>query len=119
MRKDQRGAGFFGMLLMMTGLVLIVILGLKVVPAYMEYFTVQKAVSTVAKTGGSPADIRRNFDKQANVDYFDVINGQDLQITPNGPVGFAYTKHIPLFANVSLVIEFQGSSMSSGGGSSF
>lgn len=103
------------MLLMMIGLVLIVILGMKVVPAYLEYFTVQKAVATVAKTGGSPADIRRNFDKQANVDYFDVIDGRDLQITPDGPVAFAYTKRITLFGNVSLVIDFQGSSMSSGG----
>ncbi len=115
-RVRQRGVSMFGILLICVGMVLVAIGGLKVVPAYIEYFAVKKAVTGIVQSGeakGTVADIRRSFDKRAQVDDITVVSGGDLEITKEGSdvvVSFAYPKKIPLFGNVSIFFDFAGSS---------
>jgi hypothetical protein len=50
-----------------------------------------------------------------------VVTGADLEISKDGGdtvISFAYTKKIPLFANVSLLIDFAASSSPGGGADS-
>ena len=113
--KSQRGITLMGMLIVSVVIVLIAIGGLKIAPAYIEYFKVKKAVTAIAQTnaGGTVADVRRAFDMRAAVDDIDVITGKDLEVTKEGNelvVSFAYPKRIPMFGNVSVVIDFAGSS---------
>ena len=114
--KTQRGLSMFGILLVCIGLVLVAIGGLKVVPVYIEYFNVKKAVSGIVQGGearGTVADVRRAFDKRAQVDDIQIISGADLEITKEGGevvVSFAYPKKVPLFGNLSLYFDFAGSS---------
>ena len=59
------------------------------------------------------AEIRKAFDRNALINDISTISGQDLDITKEGGevvVGFAYSKKVPLFSNLSLLIEFTGSS---------
>lgn len=113
MRKNQRGVG---MLAIVVGCIVIVIGaigGLKIAPAYIEYFQIKKSVIAVAQGGalGSVAEVRSAFDKRAQVDDITTITSQDLEISKDGGelvVSFAYLKKIPLFSNVSLLIEFAG-----------
>ena len=115
-RVRKRGVSMFGILLICVGMVLVAIGGLKVVPAYIEYFAVKKAVTGIVQSGeakGTVADIRRSFDKRAQVDDITVVSGGDLEITKEGSdvvVSFAYPKKIPLFGNVSIFFDFAGSS---------
>jgi hypothetical protein len=117
-KSGQRGMSMFGILLVCIGMVLVAIGGLKVVPAYIEYFAVKKAVSGIVQSGeakGTVADIRRAFDKRAQVDDIQVITGGDLEITKEGSdvvISFAYPKKIPLFGPVSLFFDFTGASNS-------
>jgi hypothetical protein len=95
--------------------VFVAIAGLKIAPAYIEYFTVKKAIVGVAQaTGkGTVAEVRQGFDRRAQIDDIDVIAGKDLEITKEGNeivISFAYPKRISLFGNVSVVIEFAASS---------
>ena len=88
---------------------------MKIGPAYMEYFTVKKAVNAVAAEGrtGTVAEVRRGFDRRAVIDNIEVISGADLDVTKDGGevvVSFAYSKKVGLFGNVSLLIEFAGAS---------
>jgi len=105
-----------GVLFVCIGLVLVAVGGMKVVPAYIEYMSVKKAVAGVVQGGearGTVAEIRRAFDKRAQVDDINVISGTDLEITKEGNdvvVAFAYPKKIPLFGNVSIYFDFAGSS---------
>jgi len=95
--------GFFGVLVMLIAIVFVAIVGMKVAPAYIEYFSIKKAV----------ADVRKAFDRRAIIDEISSIQGSDLEITKEGSeivLGFAYEKRIPLFYNISLLIDFQGSS---------
>lgn len=117
----QRGMSMFGILLVCIGVILVAIGGLKIAPAYLEFMNVKKAVAGIATSGegrGNVGEIRRAFDKRAQVDGIEVITGADLDVSKeNGEIviGFAYPKKVPLFGNVSLMFDFSGASSASGG----
>jgi hypothetical protein len=89
------------------------LLALKVIPHYLEYSAVKRAVITAAASeagrAGTVSEIRKAFDRAANVDNIKVLNGNDLEIAKDGTetvVSAAWTAKIPLVANWTLVIEF-------------
>ena len=113
--KNERGVTLIGMLVICIIIVLVAIGGLKIAPAYIEYFKVKKAVSAIATTsaGSTVADVRAAFDRRAAIDDIDVIGARDLEITKEGNelvVSANYSKRIPLFGNISVVIDFSASS---------
>ncbi|MCC6610078.1 MAG: DUF4845 domain-containing protein [Burkholderiales bacterium] len=113
----QRGMSGIAIFVLLVLVVFIAIIGMKVTPAYIEYFTIKKAVAAITQSGelrgGSVAEVRRAFENRANIDDITSVQPQDLEITKDGNevvVSFAYEKRIPLFYNVSLLIDFAGSS---------
>jgi protein-disulfide isomerase len=109
--------GFAGVLILLIAIVFIAIIGMKLVPAYIEYYTVKNAVTAITQSGqlrnATVADVRKAFDSRATIDDITVVRGGDLEVTKDGNdivVGFAYEKRIPLFYNVSVLIDFSGSS---------
>ncbi len=115
--RTQRGIGFFGVLVLLIAIVFVAIVGMKVAPAYIEYFSIKKAVTGMVESGelrnATVADVRKAFDRRAIVDEIRSIQGSDLEITKEGSeivLAFAYEKRIPLFYNISVLIDFQGSS---------
>ena len=124
MRNKQRGVSFLVIFLIGVILALGAIGAMKVVPAYMDYETAKKAIVAIAASegrSGSVADIRKAFDRYANVNSITVVTPGDLEISKDGGelvISFAYTKKIPLFANVSLLIDFAASTAPGGGADS-
>lgn len=116
--KDQRGVALSGLLFWSVVLVLVAVLGMKVAPTYIEYTKILKdAKGTVAKAGpdSTVADIRHTFDRFAEIDMLDFPSSQ-LDVSKDGGkivIEFAYEKRIPLFWNVSLLIDYKGSTAGS------
>lgn len=116
--KNQRGVALSGMLFWSIVLVLVAVLGMKVAPTYIEYTKILKdSKSTVAQTGpdSTVADVRKTFDKFADIDMLDFKSSQ-LDVSKDGGkivIEFAYEKRIPLFWNVSLLIDYKGSTAGS------
>jgi hypothetical protein len=115
MVRSQRGLSMTLFLVVGAVLVLVALAGMRIGPAYLEYSKVKKAVVAVALEGKSTtvAEVRKAFDRRAVIDDIDVIAGGDLDITKEGGdvvVSFAYSKQVPLFSNVSLLIQFEGAS---------
>lgn len=112
----QRGVSMGGLLVGAAIFIVLALLGMKIAPAYLEYSAVKKAVTGIVQGGeakGTVNDIRRAFDRRAQVDDIAVITSQDLDISKEGGdvvISFAYPKKIPLFSNVSLYIDFAGNS---------
>lgn len=110
----QRGLSLTGLLLWLVVAIAGALLGMKVVPSVIEYYTILKdAKAAIAQAGpdAMPADVRRAFEKFADIDNLR-FRASELEIArDNGRLvaTFAYEKNIPLFANVSLVIDYQGS----------
>ncbi|HEY7673983.1 MAG TPA: DUF4845 domain-containing protein [Burkholderiales bacterium] len=113
--NTQRGISLIGMLIAGIVIVIVAIGGLKIAPAYMEYFTAKKAIVAVAQAagGGTVGQVREAFDRRAAIDDIEVVHAKDLDVTKEGNelvVSFAYEKRIPLFSNISVVIDFAASS---------
>lgn len=109
----QRGVSFFGLLIIFAVCGMLLLLGLKVVPAYLDYFTVKKIISSMATTdevrSGTVAEIRRSFDKRATIDYQNAVKAEDLEVTKEGNetvVTAAWQHKIPLFPTWTLTIDF-------------
>jgi hypothetical protein len=106
-----------GILLVLILVVFAALIGMKVTPAYIEYFAIKKVIAAMVESGElrdeSIAGIRRSFEKRQAIEDFTAIGPQDLEITKDGNevvLSFAYEKRIPLFYNISLLINFSGSS---------
>jgi hypothetical protein len=115
--EKQKGITLSGILTVCVGLGLIGILAAKVVPSVVEYTDILREVKAIAADpavrGGSMRDIKTAFTKRADVAYIKSITAEDLDISKDGDevvIEFAYAQKIPLFANASLVLDFEGSS---------
>lgn len=112
--KYQRGVALSGLIFWGIVLVLVLVLGMKVTPSVIEYFKILKdSKATVAKMGpdSTVADVRKTFDRFAEVDHME-FKGNQLDVSKDGGkivIEFAYEKRIPLFGNVSLLIDYKGS----------
>lgn len=115
--KKQYGFSLSGVMVWGVVLALVAVLGMKVVPSVIEYYTIlknSKAVVAQASQGATVADVKRSFEKFAEIDQLD-FSADQLDITKEGGqlvISFAYEKRIHLFRNVSLVIDYQGSTAS-------
>lgn len=117
----QRGVAISGLLMWGFILVFVALLGMKVGPEYLNYFNILKAVKSVAagSAGKTVAEIRAAYDRQADTGYIKSLQAADLDISKDGNeivISFAYETRIPLFANISLLVDFQGSSAGRGKG---
>ena len=115
--KRQRGMGFAGVLVILVGIVFLAIIGMKMVPAYLEFFAIKKAVAAISSGGqlrnATVADVRRAWELRQAVDDFTAVGPKDIEVTKDGSevvIAFAYEKRIPLFYNISILIDFAGSS---------
>ena len=112
--KYQRGVTLSGLVFWGIILALVAILGMKVVPEYVTYFKILKAAKAVAaqSSGKTVPEIRTSFGKYMDVEHVSTITPADLDISKEGNeivIAFSYEKRVPLFYNVSLIIDFNGS----------
>jgi hypothetical protein len=90
---------------------------MKLVPAYIEFFSVKKILNTMGQESGlkskSNAEIRNDFIKRANVGYVTVVKPEDLTIDRRSGglvVSADYVFRSKLVGNVSIVVDFSASS---------
>ena len=91
--------------------VFLLILGSKVVPAVVEYIAIERAVQKIKNEATTVRDIQTAFERHRTIDDITSITQADLDITKEGDkivISYAYAKKIPILDNVSLVIDFAG-----------
>lgn len=113
--RHQRGVSLSGLLVWGAVIAAVALLGIRVAPEAIDYYKIKKIVASTAanSSGKTVPEIRTIFGKYADVDHIETITAADLDISKEGNqvvIAFEYEKRIPLFLNVSLLIEFQGSS---------
>ncbi len=117
MRHDvmykQRGLSLSGLLLWSIVLFFVAILGMKLVPVYREYAAVKSTLIAIVKDpalqNGTKAEIRTSFNKRAQIDDISVVDEGDIEFNKeNGQVvlSIIYSVKTPLFANISLYLDF-------------
>lgn len=115
--KRQRGVTFVGMIFIGGLIVFTAIIGIKLVPAYIEYATIQNHLRELARApdtrGASPRDIQQLFNRRAQIDNITSIRGEDIDVIKEGDgasLTVAYSTKVKLIGNVSACIEFEAKS---------
>ncbi|GFE80802.1 hypothetical protein GCM10011487_28020 [Steroidobacter agaridevorans] len=118
MRSRQRGATALGMITILA----IVGLGLygviRVVPLYLEYMAVVRAMEQTAQEGAaSPKDIRTALGRRWSIEDIKSVDYKDIEVKRNGN-GYSmrawYRAEAPFISNISLVVDFD-KTVSTGG----
>lgn len=115
--KLQRGFGLNTIMIGGVVVALSALLAMKVLPDWIEYGKLVKVLkATAADTSlkdASVAQVRAAYARRAEIDEIKNVSAQDLDITKDGGdlvISVEYSRKIPLFGNVSLVFDFEGSS---------
>lgn len=110
-RKRQRGLSMIGFLFVVVVVLVVALLAFRMIPSYIEYYTVQKALAEALADTKDPtqANVRRFVERKLSADYVDSVSWNDVQVSKTGNVITAYVsweKKLPLVHNVSLLMEF-------------
>ena len=113
--RSQQGLTLMGLIFTLFVAILVLLVAMKLVPAYMEYATAKNAIQAIARDrqNATPQEIRRSFESRTAVDDITAIKATDLDITKEGGevvIAFAYRKEVPLFSNVGMYFDFAANS---------
>ena len=111
-KQGQRGLSMIGFLFVAIVVVVVAIIGFRMVPSYVEYFTIQSAVEKSLRDAPDPTPqvVRKSFEKYIAADYIDSVSHNDLVIAKEGNVITAtvtWQKQLHMIGNVSLLLDFQ------------
>ncbi len=114
MRKQQ-GMSFLGLVIILAAVLSVVLAGIKVVPAYIEFMSVKKVMKKIANEPNlndmTKKEIADEFDRGANIDYITVVTGKDIEFSAdaNGKTvaTIEYQVVKPLAGNLSALMDFK------------
>lgn len=113
MKQKQRGITMLGFLMVLTLGIFFAYCAMKIVPMYIEYYSVKKMLTTISKNpeaaGGSKEKIRELFNRSLQIDYVKVITPDMLKIeSTDGGVNLTvdYERRENLMANMDVVGKF-------------
>ena len=113
--RNQRGITLTGLIVTLGVLAFLAIMAAKILPAYLEYWSVRKIFATMAQGGqtkGTVRDIRMSYERHNAIEDVKSVQAADLEITKQGNdaiVSAAWSVKVPLVANVSACIDFEAS----------
>jgi hypothetical protein len=114
MRK-QRGVTMIGWIFLLVPMAIVIYAAIRVGPQYYEYYKLSAAVTESGKQleseeGLTPAKIRGALQRRFDTGYIDDVRATDLDVVRNENGGWNvvldYDATVPLFANLSLTIDF-------------
>lgn len=112
--RRQRGVTLFGLLFWAVIVGFLALIGMRVLPALNEFFTIKRTINKISTEGSTVPEIRAAFERQKDIEYSIVsITGKDLVVTKENEkvvVSFAYDKEVELVKPVFLLIKFEGRS---------
>ena len=112
--SKQRGITLIGFIIVLVVAGFFAYMGMVLGPAYSEYYSVVKAINTVA-ADATPnttdmTQIRRALDRQFNVGYVDSVTGADAKLirdkTTGNMVSMVYEVRTPFIYNIDFVVKF-------------
>jgi Domain of unknown function (DUF4845) len=108
--KRQNGMTAIGWLIVLALIGFFVLLTLRMLPSYLEYYKVVSSLDSLEKeTLSTPAEIRKLLERRFDISYVETIQTKDVIIKPTGPnfrviADYESRKHI--FANVDVIMSF-------------
>jgi multidrug efflux pump subunit AcrB len=116
--KKQQGATFLGMAIVAAGLIFVAIIGMKLMPAYIEYMSVKKVLKAMGNdpslSSMSTKEVRQSFEKRKSIDDIKSVTKDDIVVSKSEAgttvVTADYQVQTPLMGNVTALLDFHASS---------
>lgn len=121
MRSRQAGVTTLGWIVLLTPFAIVLYAGVRLAPVYLNYMKVVRAVEQAAADNRGATDstpIRTAIDRHFEIDMVEFPTTKDIKITRDGGgwlIEAAYDDEAPLFANVSLHVNFDKQVRTAGG----
>ncbi len=122
--NKQKGITLVGMLLVAGGIFFVALIVMKIVPAYIDFFSVRKVMTAMANDPAFPTmsvkEIRASFARRASIDNITGIKSEDLDISKadgETVVIAEYAVKTPLFGNLSAYMDFTATTAKDSSGS--
>ena len=114
MPARQRGLSLFAFIFVTVVVLVVALISFRVIPAYIEYFSVQKALEGALNDSKdlSTAEIRRHVGRRLGAEYIDSIRASDIEVIKSGNVTTAsasWQNKLHLIGNASILLEFDAS----------
>jgi hypothetical protein len=111
MMRRERGLTIVGFVFVAVVVVTVALIGFRVMPAYVEYYSVQKALETALEESptGNIAEIRRAFDRKISAGYVESVRPTDIQVSRQGnaiTASIAWQRVLHMIGNASILLEF-------------
>jgi hypothetical protein len=114
MNRKQSGMTMLGFLITLAVVMFFLYCGMKVVPMYIEFYSVKKALASIANeqdaSNASKENIRAMFKRHLTIDYVSIIKPEMLKIDSTD-AGYnlvvEYERREELFANLDVVGKFK------------
>lgn len=116
-KHKQSGISLSGLIGALAVIGVAGVFAMRMVPAYIEYNAIKSAIAAVKDGGGTIREMQQAFNRHTSINDVEAVRGQDLVFTRDGDemqISFAYEKRLPLMGNVSLLIDFAGTTDPSG-----
>ena len=114
MKRTQRGITMLGLLITLSIVIFFAYCAMKIVPMYIEYYSVKKALASLASENRadsvSKEKLRENFARHMKIDYVSTVKPEMLKIESTD-AGYRllmdYERRETLFANRDVVGKFR------------
>lgn len=108
----QRGMTLIGFIIVLAIAVFVAYIGMKIVPIYLDYYSVRKAMTSLQQENGvenmSPARIRDLFFRKLYVSYVDDVKPENVSVLRQGGLRLrvAYEVRENVIGNMDVVATF-------------
>lgn len=115
MKQNQKGVSLTGFLITLALVGFALFIGMKLFPMYQEFWSVKKALKSVAaddSVGSDAMSIRRSLEKYFDVGYIGNVDPKNIKVerAPEGVLIIAdYEIRKPLIYNLDIVGKFKAS----------
>jgi hypothetical protein len=110
-KRAQGGLSMIGFLFVAVVIVVVAMVGFRIAPSYVEYFTIRSAIEKSLRDAPDPtaAVVKKSFEKYIAADYIDSVTAADLNVVKEGNTVTAsldWQKQLHLVGNASLLLDF-------------
>ncbi|RUQ34919.1 MAG: DUF4845 domain-containing protein [Candidatus Competibacteraceae bacterium] len=82
--QRQRGMTILGMILVIIMVAFVALIGMKVIPMYIQYYSIKSTIESVRKepmlAQWTPTDIQKAIDRRFTIGYVENVKASDLKI---------------------------------------
>lgn len=107
----QRGLSMIGFLFTAAVVITVALIGFRVLPSYIEYFAVKKALEATLADDAvqNVRDVRNAMSRRMDAQYIDAVKAADIQVNKVGNALVAtvsWQQVLHMIGNASILLDF-------------